>query len=337
MSGPCAASFGIEAVVLVSAQSIARGAAEMAAGMTEAERIAAETRQQRKDERQRMRAAEQAGTEQKQRMAETRAAMARFAQQLAAAEADTAGQAELSARLEALGTAGASWQQQLAAFLEHAGQAAAAGTATARRVLVARALERLELDPDAALPPALEALALQAVAAPSAGRADALVTELRLQIKQHNDARAAAAEQLQRQEAAAVVLEQSLRDLGYAVEAIEETLFIEGGVAHFQKPGWGDYFVRLRVDPKRNAMNFNVVRAGTVGEDRKGEDMLAEERWCGEFPQLFDTLEARGIPITVTRLLQAGEVPVQVVDAASLPARAQEEPRREPLKARSLA
>lgn len=47
---------------------------------------------------------------------------------------------------------------------------------------------------------------------------------------------------------AAIVLEQSLRDLGYA---IEETLFVEGGVAHFQRPEWGDYFVRLRVDPQR--------------------------------------------------------------------------------------
>jgi hypothetical protein len=272
-------------------------------------------------------------------MAETRAAIARFAQQLAAAQSDTAGQAEIAARLQALGAAGAPLQAQLTAFLEQARQADAADIATARRVLVARALERLELDDDATLPPTLEALALQAVDAPSADRAEALVTELRLQIKQHNDARAAAAEQRQRQEAAALLLEQSLKDLGYAVEEIEETLFIEGGVAHFQKPGWGDYFIRLRIDPKRKAMNFNVVRASTVGEDRKVEDMLAEERWCSAFPKLFDTLKARGIPITVTRLLQAGEAPVQVVDAASLPAResgTNEERRHEPLKARSL-
>jgi len=331
-----AASFGLEAAVLVSAQSIARGAAEIAAGMAEADRIAAATRHQRKAERQRMREAAQAGAAQQQRMAEARAAQARFAALLANAQADSAEQAALAARLEALSTGGASLQQQLAAFLEDAATAAAADSATARRVQVARALERLELDPDAVLPPALEALAQQAIVAPTAGRAEALTTELRLQVQRHNETRTAAAEQKQLQEAAALVLEQSLKDLGYAVEEIEETLFVEGGVAHFQKPGWGDYFVRLRIDPQRNAMNFNVVRAGPVGEDRKGEDMRAEERWCAEFPKLFDTLKARGIPITVTRLLQAGEAPVQVVDAASLPTRNDEEHRHAPLKARSI-
>ena len=331
-----AAGYGLEAAVLVSAQSILRGAAEIAAGMTEADRIAAATRQQRQEERQRVRAAEQAGTAHQQRMAETRAAMARFTQQLAAAQSNTADQQALAERLTTLSANGASLQDQLATFLEQAKQADAADIATARRVLVARVLERLALDPDATLPPALEALALQAVDASSADRAEALITELRLQVKQHNDARAAAAEQRQMQEAAAIVLEASLKDLGYAVEDIEETLFVEGGVAHFQKPGWGDYFIRLRIDPKRNTMNFNVVRAGTVGEDRAREDMLAEERWCSAFPKLFDTLKARGIPITVTRLLQAGEAPVQVVDAASLPARSTEEHRHEPLKARSL-
>jgi hypothetical protein len=336
MSGPMAASFGLEAAVLVSAQSIIAGATEIAAGMAEADKQAAALRHQRKEERQRMRAAEQAGSEQRQRMAETRAAQARFAALLAASQVDTAAQAALTTRLEELGVAGASLQQQMAAFLEQVQATAAADAATARRVLVARVLERLELAPDAALPPALDALAQQVIAAPSADRADALVTELRLQVRQHNVERATAAEQQKLQEAAAIVLEQSLKDLGYAVEEIDETLFVEGGVAHFQKAEWGDYFIRLRIDPKRNAMNFNVVRAGTVGEDRKQEDMLAEERWCSEFPKLFDTLKARGIPITVTRLLQAGEAPVQVVDTASLPARATEERRSEPLKARSI-
>lgn len=336
MSGPMAAGYGLEAAVLISAQSILQGAAEIAAGMTEADRIAAETRRQRSEERRHMRTAQQAGVAQQQRMAATREATARFAKLLANAQSDTTGKTELAARLQALGESGAPLQAQLAAFLEQARQTAATDTATARRIMVAHVLERLELDDDAALPPALEALAQQVVDAPTPDRAEALVTELRLQVRNHNTARSAAAEQRKLQEAAAIVLEASLRDLGYAVEEIEETLFVEGGVAHFQRPEWGDYFVRLRIDPKRNAMNFNVVRAGTVGEDRKQEDMLAEERWCAAFPKLFDTLKARGIPITVTRLLQAGEAPVQVVDAASLPERTDEERRHEPLKARSI-
>jgi hypothetical protein len=336
MSGPMAAGFGLEAAVLISAQSIMQGAAEVAAGMAEADKQAAALRHQRKEERQRMRAAEQAGSEQQQRMAETRAAQARLAALLAASQADTAAQTALATRLEELGVAGATLHQQMAAFLAQASQAAATDIATTRRVLVARVLERLELDDDAPLPPALEVLAQQVIVASSADRADALVTELRLQVQHHNTARSAAAEQQKLQEAAAIVLEASLRDLGYAVEEIKETLFVEGGIAHFQRPDWGDYFIRLRIDPKRNAMNFNVVRAGTVGEDRKQEDMRAEERWCSEFPKLFETLKARGIPITVTRLLQAGEAPVQVVDAASLPAHVTDERRHEPLKARSI-
>ena len=336
MSGPMAAGYGLEAAVLVSAQSIIAGAAEIAAGMAEADKQAAAIRRQRQEERQRMRAAALAGSETRQRAAETREAMARFAALLADANADTTSKAELAARLQELSTSGASLQGQLALFLEQAKQADAADSATARRVLVARVLERLELGATEPLPPVLEGLAQQAIAAPSAERAAALVTELRLQVQRHNEARATAAEQQQLQEAAAIVLEQSLRDLGYAVEEIEETLFVDGGIAHFQRPEWGDYFIRLRIDPQRNAMNFNVVRAGTAGEDLRQEDMRAEERWCSDFPKLFETLQARGIPITVTRLLQAGEAPVQVVDTASLPVRSTEERRHEPLKARSI-
>ncbi len=337
MSGPCAASYGIEAAVLVSAQSIIQGAAEVAAGLAEADRQAAELRRQRREERRRLRVAQATGDAQRQSNAENRAAMERFATLLADAAADATGKVELAERLTNLSAGGASLQAQLAEFFAATAARAASDAATARRVEMVRVLERIELDPDEPLPPALEALAQQAIEASSAERAAALTTELRLQVRQHNAARAAATEQLRLQEAAAIVLEQSLKDLGYAVEEIEETLFVEGGVAHFQQPGWGDYFIRLRVDPRRKSMNLNVVRAGTPGEDRKREDMLAEERWCAEFPKLFDTLKARGIPIEVTRLLQAGEVPVQVVDADSLPVRAEADRQHTPLKARSLS
>ena len=334
MSGPMAASFGIEAAVLISARSIAQGAAEVAAGMAEADRQAALTRRQRSEERQRMRAALQAGSEKQQRDAASQEAMLRIARLLA--DTETTDTAAFGERMQALGEQGSSLQAQLAGFLEQARATQAADAATARRVSIAHVLERLELDADPSLPLALATLAQQAIDAPSDARAEALITELRLQVQRHNAQRAAAGEQQEMQEAAALVLEASLKDLGYAVEEIEETLFVEGGIAHFQRPEWGDYFIRLRIDPKRNAMNFNVVRAGTTGEDRAREDILAEERWCSAFPKLFDTLKARGIPITVTRLLQAGEAPVQVVDAASLPARHAEERREAPLKARRI-
>ena len=139
------------------------------------------------------------------------------------------------------------------------------------------------------------------------------------------------------QEAAALVLEESLRDLGYEVETIEATLFAAGGTVHFRRPGWESYFVRLRVDAGERTVNFNVVRARGDEEtaERKRQDVLAEDRWCAEFPRLMETLASRGLRLDVTRQLGAGELPVQVVDAAGLPAVPADEaaapPRRAPL------
>ncbi|MEO7107376.1 MAG: hypothetical protein ABIZ09_13465 [Rhodoferax sp.] len=123
------------------------------------------------------------------------------------------------------------------------------------------------------------------------------------------------------EEAAAQVLEQSLRDLGYAVDGVENTFFVEGGMAHFQRQGWGEYFVRVRVGVQDKTLNFNVVRAKGAQEtaERKRLDYLAEDRWCSEFPKLLETLAARGIQLDVKRLLGAGELPVQAVDPATVP------------------
>jgi hypothetical protein len=139
----------------------------------------------------------------------------------------------------------------------------------------------------------------------------------------HDVLDAAAADRATReQEAAAYVLEQSLRDLGYEVEDIEATLFCDGGVVHFRRPGWENYFVRMRVNPGERTANFNVVRASGDEDtaERRRLDAVAEDRWCAEFPRLMETLASRGLAMDVTRRLEAGEVPVQVVDGASLPA-----------------
>ncbi|MDR1647374.1 MAG: hypothetical protein LBR88_04980 [Zoogloeaceae bacterium] len=127
-------------------------------------------------------------------------------------------------------------------------------------------------------------------------------------------------------QAAAIVLEQSLLDLGYQVEAIDETLFSEGGVVHFQRAGWDEYHVRLRADTKEKTFNFNVVRSNAVEEHalRTQQDFMAEERWCSEFPKLLETLAARGIMLNVERRLEAGELPVQAVPPDRLPVFAEE-------------
>jgi hypothetical protein len=121
--------------------------------------------------------------------------------------------------------------------------------------------------------------------------------------------------------AAAEVLAQSLRDLGYEVDGVQDTFFVEGGVAHIQRHGWGEYFVRLRANVAEQTLNFNVVRAHGAPEtpERRRQDTLAEDRWCREFPKLLETLAARGLRLDVQRLLGAGELPVQTVDPASLP------------------
>jgi hypothetical protein len=147
-------------------------------------------------------------------------------------------------------------------------------------------------------------------------RAKLLLTELRLRIQNRVEA-----EQKQAvQEATALILQQSLKDLGYQVEDVSDTLFVDGGVVHFRRQGWDDYMVRMRVDPKTATTNFNVIRAvETAGNERSALDHLAEDRWCAEFPALLQALDVRGVHLNVTRRLEAGELPVQLVQKDKLP------------------
>ncbi len=153
-------------------------------------------------------------------------------------------------------------------------------------------------------------------------RADLIATELRSQIQKHIET----LQQLAVQDATAVIVEQSLKDLGYQVEEISNTLFVEGGVVHFRRQGWGDYMVRMRVNAGGAGANFNVVKAKKEGDTgHSAQDHIAEDRWCAEFPALLKTLEARGVKLDVTRRLEAGELPVQQVDPARLPKFVEEE------------
>ena len=128
------------------------------------------------------------------------------------------------------------------------------------------------------------------------------------------------------QEASAVVLEHTLKDLGYQVEPISETLFVEDGIVHFRRPGWGNYMVRLRIDAKKSHANFNVIRAVEKGENERSVlDHIAEDRWCAEFPAFLKALEARGLHLQITRLISAGEYPVQLVEKTRLPQFEEEE------------
>ena len=166
-------------------------------------------------------------------------------------------------------------------------------------------------------PPDLSELAAELDAAGDTQRGELLATELRRRIQAH----AEAAREAQLLAATGVVVDQCLRDLGYQVEEIGETLFVDGGTVHFRKPGWGDYQVRMRVSAGGRGANFNVVKAVDSADAERGVlDHLAEDRWCAEFPALLRALEARGVHLEVTRHLGAGELPVQHVARDALPA-----------------
>jgi hypothetical protein len=197
-----------------------------------------------------------------------------------------------------------------------AGADAAAQSET--KQLARRLLARLEaLGPV----PAEIAQVAQVLAQTAPGeRAELLATDLRLRIARH----VAQLEAVLVQQATALVVEQSLKDLGYQVEPIGETLFVEGGTVHFRKPGWGDYLVRMRISPASGqqaaSANFNVIRKVQQAQNEVSVlDHLAEDRWCAEFPALQAMLAARGVQMNVTRRLAAGELPVQCVHESKLP------------------
>jgi hypothetical protein len=174
----------------------------------------------------------------------------------------------------------------------------------------------------------LELFATETLPVPLLGRLEAVSAGLaRLEVAERTELEArevafAAEQEAQKNRAAALVLEASLEDLGYQVDSIDETLFSAGGMVHFQRPGWDGYYVRLRANAKSSTFNFNVVRAENKAAENAAQardDLAAEERWCAEFPRLMATLAARGLNLAVTRRLDAGEVPVQVVAPERLP------------------
>jgi len=167
------------------------------------------------------------------------------------------------------------------------------------------------------VPEHMQAIARELDNTPSGERAGLLLNELRARIEAHIEL----SQKRKIQEATATVVDQTLKDLGYQVEEIGNTLFVEGGVVHFRRQGWGEYMVRMRVNAEAGTANFNVIRSIDDGNSKEisVRDHLAEDRWCAEFPKLKEALEARGAQLQVTRLLAAGEVPVQLVESGKLP------------------
>jgi len=175
------------------------------------------------------------------------------------------------------------------------------------------------------IPEEITTLALEYDNCQQEERAGLLGTELRLRVTRLlQEARQKALDA-----ATVTVIEQSLKDLGYQVEPIADTLYMEGGMLHFQRAGWGDYMVRMRLDFRQGTANFNVIRAiDEQGNARSVADHLAEDRWCAEFPALMRALEAQGIQLPVTRRVEPGDLPVQQVPRRLLPSFAEEDATR---------
>jgi len=231
----------------------------------------------------------------------------------------------MRALLDAVGSAAAEQPRTAAEVLAlHARHSAAlhrvaAPAAESRRAAAERVLGRLAGLEAAAVPADLEDLMRAVLEAPTDARADALLMELRARVQRLNDEQAraaAAAHENRKRELAGEIVADTLADLGYEVEPIAETLFVQGGVAHFQRAEWGDYYVRMRVDPAAGSINVNMVRvdeqaAADAATRRRDEEM--ESAWCAGLPKLLEELSARGVDVRKVRAVDPGALPVQLV------------------------
>ncbi|MDD2366985.1 MAG: hypothetical protein PHN84_12555 [Desulfuromonadaceae bacterium] len=123
------------------------------------------------------------------------------------------------------------------------------------------------------------------------------------------------------QEEAGDIAMETLAELGYDVSGEFSTLFVKGGMVHFQKPGWKDYYVRMRVSPEEHFFNLNMVRVGTPDDSReqKANDAEMEHAWCGDYPRMLDELTRHGIVSSNTRALDPGAVAVQPIPESQAP------------------
>ena len=115
------------------------------------------------------------------------------------------------------------------------------------------------------------------------------------------------------------VIQDTLEELGYTVEGGFSTLFVEGGVVHFQKPEWNSYHVRLRVDRQTDEMRLHMIREGKdAAWDQQQKDMGMETEWCSEYKELVSALSDRGIHAKPVKHYLPGAVPVHNVHPADM-------------------
>lgn len=160
--------------------------------------------------------------------------------------------------------------------------------------------------------------------------AEALLTEVRLRVRQANERTAARRAEQRRQAAlrdAAAQAEAERRyvqdavtaafeELGYEVDTGFETLTARDGEVVLSRGAWPDHRVRMRVEDDRTIRAAIVRTREPESEEDRRLDVERERQWCEAFEQARRRLAAAGVTATVTWRIEPGEHELPVVSRA---------------------
>lgn len=121
----------------------------------------------------------------------------------------------------------------------------------------------------------------------------------------------------QRGEVTTGIVRDALKNLGYTVEPIDDTMFVSGGVAHFRKQGWDEsYYVRLKVDSNKARMDLDLV--STAPSERGDKETVSA--WCGSsgVPELNAALQEKGLTTAIVRDVSLASQPVERITRYTL-------------------
>jgi hypothetical protein len=147
------------------------------------------------------------------------------------------------------------------------------------------------------------------------GRSLELLTGEVAHVRQQAQSRHEAARTESDRERVADALDESLRELGYEVQAGFETALAASGSALAQRSGWTDHAVRVLLSPSTNELRLHVVR-----DDRprliSSDNVFRERELCADRPALEHALAERGVRLDPRELIEPGVIPLATVQLA---------------------
>lgn len=160
--------------------------------------------------------------------------------------------------------------------------------------------------------------------------AEAVLTEVRLRVRQANERTAARREERRRQaelrDAAAQAeaerryvqdaVTAAFEELGYEVDTGFETLTARDGEVVLSRGAWPDHRVRMRVEDDRTIRAAIVRTRAPESEEDRRLDVEREHQWCEAFEEARRRLAAAGVTATVTWRIEPGEHELPVVSRA---------------------